>query len=68
MSIFKKNIDESDKAKIIELYKQGYGYQTIAIKTHISSGPVERFLKKSGFTRTREEALAMRIKLGRYKS
>jgi hypothetical protein len=48
------------RAKILEMWKLGYGTPTIAARTRISSGRVIKYLKTQGLTRTKEQAFELR--------
>ena len=62
MAKLRKNISEDEFEKIIEMFKEGYGPGTIARILGIKGGPVDRFLKEQGLSRTRQEGLDARLK------
>jgi len=55
-------LTEEQKAKALELWKQGYGAPKIAQLIGAYNSPVSTFFKKQNLTRTREEMIALRKK------
>lgn len=49
-----------DKARIAELWREGYGAGRIAQILKINSVAIARFLKQNGFSRTRTEQEIMK--------
>jgi DNA invertase Pin-like site-specific DNA recombinase len=57
-----KFMTPEQKQQIIDLYKSGVGYATIANKMKLKSNWIKKVLQEAGILRTRQESFDLRLK------